>query len=153
MSRRKKEIVWILLGVVVLLAYASLRSEYHLRSQMPPEFFNATAPAQARRADEKRAAEAYWNCAVTQIQWDYGYARRLPDLPPADFVIQADQAGAAARDPVLRARYWQKLREVWVLSSSWQQRYTWSPISLRESFRSAGDWLETHMRRIVGYSW
>ena len=151
--RRGKDVFWILAAVLALLAYASLRSEYRLRAQMPMEFFDGHALSPARRIQEQRVAEAYWNCALTQIQWNYGYAHRLPEEPPSTFVIGDERAGTAAKDPVLRARYWQRLREVWDLSSAWQRHYEWSPISLRESFRDAGDWLVEHMRRIVGYSW
>jgi hypothetical protein len=32
----------------------------------------------------------------------------------------------------------------------WQQHYEWNTISLTNSLQSAGQWLEDHMRRIVG---
>jgi hypothetical protein len=120
---------------------------------MPVEFFDPGVLPAARVTTEKRVALAYWRCAVMQIQWEYGYARRLPADPPANFVIRTEEAGALANDPVPRARYWRRLQEVWDVPSSWQHHYEWSTISLRESFRSAADWFEVHMRRIVGYSW
>ena len=151
--RRRNDIVFIVMAVAAIVAYASVRSEYRLKSQMPVEFFDPLTPTPARVKTEKRVAEAYWRCAVTQIQWEYGYARRLPAEAPVNFTIRADEAGALANDPVLRARYWQRLREAWDLPSSWQHHYEWSTISLTDSLRAAGQWLEGTMRRLTGYSW
>lgn len=136
--------------VILIVLYASIRSEYRLRPAMPVEFFDASRVPAAKRAAEKKIAEAYWKCAVTQIQWQYGYAHRLPDEPPAGFSISAAEAGSAAQDPALRARYWQKLRDVWGVSAVWHEQYEWNTISLTESLQSAGQWLERQTRRVVG---
>ena len=138
--------------VVCIAAYASLRSEFRLRRAMPVEFFDASRVPIDKRAGEEKIAEAYWQCAVTQIQWRYGYAHRLPDGPPPEFSVTTAEAGSAANDSVLRARYWQKLRGVWNISSVWQRQYEWNTISLKESLQSAGQWLERAMRRITSYS-
>ena len=149
---RRYDIIAIIVIVLCVAAYASFRSEFRLRSEMPVEFFdNSRVPAEKRAAAEK-IAKAYWKCAVTQIQWRYGYAHRLPDEPPADFFVTTAEAGSAANDSAMRARYWQKLREVWGVSAVWHEQYEWNTISLKQSLQSAGQWLERHMRRIVGYS-
>ncbi len=138
---RRYDILAILLMVLLVLAYASVRSEFRLRTEMPREFFDAANFPPERRNHEEKIARAYWKCAVTQIQWKYGYAHRLPEEPPAEFVADG-QAPA-------RARYWQELREVWMVSAVWHRQYEWNTISLNESLQSAGQWMERHMRRMV----
>jgi hypothetical protein len=150
--QRRYDIIAIIALVILVAAYASIRSEFRLRSAMPAEFFDASRVPAEKRAAAEKIANAYWKCAVTQIQWRYGYAHRLPDEPPAEFSITTAEAGSAANDSVLRARYWQKLHEVWGVSAVWHEQYEWNTISLRESLQSAGQWLESHMRRIVGNS-
>jgi hypothetical protein len=147
---RRYDIMAIVALVICVAAYASFRSEFRLRSAMPAEFFDPSRVPAAKRAAAERIAEAYWKCAVTQIQWRYGYAHRLPDDPPEEFSVTTAEAGSAANDPALRARYWQKVREVWVISSVWQKQYLWNTIELRQSMQSAGQWLERTMRRIIG---
>ena len=142
----------IVAAVILIALYASIRSEFRLRAAMPVEFFDASRVPAERRAAEEKIAQAYWKCAVTQIQWQYGYAHRLPDEPPAEFSVTTSEAGSAANDSAMRARYWQKLREVWGVSAVWHEQYEWNTISLTQSLQSAGQWLEFHMRRIVGYS-
>src|SRR5713101_3692374 len=143
---RRYDVIAIIVIVICVAAYASIRSEFRLRSAMPVEFFDRS------RVPAEKIAKAYWKCAVTQIQWRYGYAHRLPDEPPAEFLVTTAEAGSAANDSAIRARYWQKLREVWCMSAVWHEQYEWNTISLNQSLQSAGEWLERHMRRIVGYS-
>jgi hypothetical protein len=147
---RKHEVLLIVAGVLCIAAYASFRTEFRLHSAMPVEFFDASRVPVQRRAAEEKIAKAYWKCAVTQIQWKYGYAHRLPEQAPQEFYVTTTEAGSAADDSALRARYWQKLRDVWGISTVWHEQYEWNTISLTESLRSAGQWLEFHMRRIVG---
>ena len=147
---RKHEILFIVAGVLCIATYASFRTEFRLRSPMPVEFFDASRIPVGKRAAEEKVASAYWKCAVTQIQWKYGYAHRLPEQPPAEFFVTTAEAGSAANDSALRARYWQKLRDVWSISSVWHEQYEWNTISLQQSLQSAGQWLESQMRRIVG---
>jgi hypothetical protein len=147
---RRYDIMAIVALVIIVALYASIRSEFRLRSAMPVEFFDASRVPADKRAAEEKIAEAYWKCAVTQIQWQYGYAHRLPDEPPAEFSVTAGVAGSAAQDSAVRARYWQRLRAVWGVTTVWHQQYEWNTISLTQSLQSAGQWLETHMRRIVG---
>jgi hypothetical protein len=149
---RKHDIVAIVVVVLCVLAYASFRSEFRLREQMPVEFFDVSQVPKGRQAAEEKAARAYWKCALSQIQWKYGYAHRLPDQPPEEFAVTVEDAGADTHDAALRSHYWIRLRAIWNDSRIWQDKYEWSPISLKESLQSAGQWLERHMRSIVGYS-
>ena len=149
---RRFDILAIVAIVVCVVAYASFRSEFRLRARMPVEFFDASHVAADRRVAEEKIARAYWKCAVTQVQWKYGYAHRLPEEPPDEFAVRSEEAGAAANDSAVRARYWRKLHEVWGVSAVWHEQYEWNTISLRESLQSAGQWIERHMRKIVGYS-
>jgi hypothetical protein len=150
--QRRYDIIAIVAVVLCVAAYASFRSEFRLRPRMPIEFFDSSSVRPEKRTTEEKIASAYWKCAVTQIQWKYGYAHRLPDEPPVEFSVSTAEDGNAANDPVVRSRYWQKLRVAWGVSAVWQEQYEWNTISLRESLRSTGEWLELHMRRIVGYS-
>ncbi len=148
---RRYDVLAVVAAVVGLLAYASFHPEFHLRPQMPVEFFDASKVPQPQRAAEERIARAYWNCAVNDVQWKYGYARRLPDEPPPEFAGSAVEL-ASATDSVTRARYWQRLRDVWGISSIWNEHYEFDASSVKTSVQSAGQWLERLMRRITGYS-
>lgn len=147
---RRSHVIAIVAMVICIAAYASIRSEFRLRPTMPAEFFEGASLPADKRAAEERLARAYWKCAVAQLQWRYGYAHRLPEQAPADFSVTIEQAGRSANDQNLRAHYWQRLRELWGVSTVWQQHYEWNTISLTNSLQSAGQWLEDHMRRILG---
>ncbi len=79
--RRKHDILIIVVLVLAIIAYGAIRSEFRLRPDMPIEFFDGSGLPPAKRASERKIAEAYWKCAVKQVQWKYGYAHRLPDEP------------------------------------------------------------------------
>ena len=150
MVQRRYDIIAITFVAICLASYASIRSEFRLRQDMPVEFFDPSHVPPGKRTSEEKVARAYWNCAVTQIQWKYGYAHRLPEDPPDDFTLTTEQAGSAAKDPALRERYWQKLRALWGVSTMWERRYEWNTDTLRNSLQSAGQWLEELGRRILG---
>jgi hypothetical protein len=149
---RRHDIIYIVLLAIAIAAYASVQTEFRLRSQMPAEFFDASRAPAAKRAAEEKIASAFWKCAVNQVQWKYGYAHRLPEEPVPEFVVTPEQVGSAAHDQALRVHYWQKLRDVWGISTVWHKEYEWNPSTLQNSLQSAGQWLELHMRRIIG-SW
>lgn len=147
---RKYDILAIVVLVLGIVAYASFRSEYRLPEKMPREFFDPASVPAKKRATEEAIAKAYWDCAVKQIQWQYGYAHRLPEQAPPDFAMSRKLMGAD--DPVVRDHYWRKLRAAWTVSSVWEEEYELNRISFSDSLRSAGAWLERHMRAIIGYS-
>src|SRR5258708_37809573 len=111
--KRKFDVAAIAMLALGLVAYAAFQPRLRLRSEMPAEFFDASGPRSAKKLADQKLAEAYWKCAVGQIQWEYGYAYRLPDNAPPDFLVTPSQLGAAANDGTQREHYWQKLRAVW----------------------------------------
>jgi hypothetical protein len=149
MVHRRHDITAIVFVVICIAAYASIRSEFRLRHDMPVEFFDASRIPVGKRASEEKIARAYWNCAVTQVQWKYGYAHRLPEEPPDDFSLTPETARSAATDSALRERYWQKLRVLWGVSTMWEKHYEWNNDTLKNSMQSGGAWLERLGRRII----
>ena len=74
---RKYDIAAIVVVVLCILAYASFQPKFRLRTEMPVEFFDASRLAPAKRVSEERIAKAYWKCAVSEVQWKYGYDERV----------------------------------------------------------------------------
>jgi hypothetical protein len=148
--RRKYDIAIILTLVLAVLAYGSFSSEFRLKADMPAEFFEASQIPPSKRALEEKVAKAYWDCAVRQVQWKYGYASRLPDDPPPEFGLSSTEVGPIAKDEAVRRRYWQQLRATWHLESAWTNEYVWSSISFRQSLRTAGDWWGQETRNLLG---
>lgn len=149
LGSRKFDVTAIAVLALGIAAYAAFQPRLRLRAEMPAEF-SERANAPPKRAMEQKLAAAYWKCAVAEIQWKYGYAHRLPDDPPAEFAVTAAEAGPAANDQGERIRYWQKLRQVWVLPSAWKEDYGLDLNSMKRSFQSAADWLENRMWRLTG---
>jgi hypothetical protein len=149
MVRRKHDILAIIVLALIVVSVASFRSEFRLRPQMPAVFFDRTQILPERRASEERIARAYWNCAVEQVQWKYGYAHRLPDEPPAEFSLLSAM-GPIANDAAIRHRYWQKLRAAWSVSSAWNNQWEFSFVAFRQSMRTGGDWWKELVRSVVG---
>src|SRR5579885_2825198 len=78
------------------LLYATSHPVNRLRVEMPTQFVDAPAGASnARWGTEAEIAQAYWNVAVTVIQWQYGFGSSLPAEPPANFRIDETLFGAA----------------------------------------------------------
>ncbi|HKS75884.1 MAG TPA: hypothetical protein VJQ82_21910 [Terriglobales bacterium] len=144
--KRKFDRIVLVTLVLGAVAYAAFQPRFHLREDMPVEFFDASAPPAQRKANEQKVAQMYWDCAVKEIQWKYGYAHRLPDTPPPEFAI----TGPSADDQAIRERYWQKVRMVWNLPSAWKTDYGLDMTSMKRSFQSAGDWLQDLMWRLTG---
>ncbi len=148
--KRKYDIVIIVALVIAAIAYGASRTEYRLQPEMPTEFFGGSNLTPKKRIEEQKIAAAYWESAVQQVQWKYGYASRLPNDPPADFSISASEFGAVARDEAVRHRYWLQLRTTWNVSNAWKTQYQWSSISFRQSLRAAGDWWAELTRNMMG---
>jgi len=148
--RRKYDIVIIVSFALAALAYASFSSEFRLQADMPVEFFDGSHLAPAKRAWEEKIAKAYWDCAVKQVQWKFGYASRLPDDPPLEFGVSSSDFGPVAKDEAVRRHYWLQLRATWHVSAAWKTEYLWSSVSFRQSLRSAGDWWSQQVRDIFG---
>jgi hypothetical protein len=150
MVRRKYDIPAIVGLVLVLVSIASFRSEFRLRPEMPVEFFDRKHMEAKRLASEERVARAYWNCAVEQVQWKYGYAHRLPDDPPAEFALSAAVLGPIANDQLVRRYYWRKLQATWIVTSMWKSQWRFSFVAFRQSLRTSGDSWKEFVRSTVG---
>ena len=148
--RRKYDVVIIVAVVLGGLAFACFRQERRLQSSMPLEFFDPTKFPPAKRAVEEKVAAAYWNSAVTQVQWKYGYASRLPEAPPPEFGISSAEVGPVAKDDAVRRRYWAQLRSTWYLTDAWKSEYAWSNVSFLQSLRTSGDWWGQVTRPFLG---
>ncbi len=96
---RKYDKATILIIAAGLLAYASFQPKFRLRTALPREFIDESSswPAE-KRVSEEKVARAYWNCAVTQIQWKYGYGHRLPQDLPLEFAVSTEELGPTADD-------------------------------------------------------
>jgi hypothetical protein len=149
--RRKYDVVISVAVVLAAIAYGASRAEFRLKTDMPVEFFHGSHLPAAKRVSEEKIAKAYWNCAVKQVQWKYGYASRLPDDPPPDFTVSLSEIGPASKDDAVRRHYWQQLRATWNVSSAWKTQYEWSSISFRDSLRSAGEWWGHLTRNVMGH--
>ena len=149
-GKRKYDVLAVIALVLGVLAIASFRSEFRLHATMPPEFFDAKRVAGEKRASEERIARAYWKCAVTQVQWKYGYAHRLPEQPPQEFALNESELGLLARDEAARRYYWHQLRTVWAVSGVWQNHWEFSFVAFRQSMQTGGEWWKELVRSIVG---
>lgn len=126
-----------------LFAYASIKPTFRLRTEMPPQFADATASTQ--QSTEAKIARAYWDCAMIQVQWKYVYGQHLPEEPPRAFVIASEEFGEAARDPVTRARYWRRLQAVWFMPGAWHKTYEWDFSWLITWIDPTQRWLNNHL--------
>jgi hypothetical protein len=148
--RRKFDIIVVIGLVLAVVAYGASRSEFRLRPDMPVEFFDGSRLPPVKRASEEKIAKAYWDCAVKQVQWKYGYASRLPDDPPPEFSVSASEIGPIAKDEAVRRHYWQQLRATWNISSAWKNQFEWSSVSFRQSLRAAMEWWGRETRELMG---
>jgi hypothetical protein len=147
---RKFDIIIVIALVLAAIAYGASRSEFRLRPDMPVEFFDGSRLPPPKRASEEKIARAYWNCAVKQVQWKYGYASRLPDDPPPEFSVSLSEVGPVAKDDAVRRHYWLQLRAIWSVPSVWKDQLGWSSISFRQSLRAAMEWWGRVIRDLVG---
>ncbi len=133
-----------------LFVYASTRPVIRLSPDMPPGF--AEVPPHAspqQRAAEEHIAQAYWNQAVTLIQWRYSYGSPLPVEPPDDFQIGAQSAGTAktARDSQLR--YWLRLRRFWDVPSTWTTSHEWNTHWLTDPISNGVEGIQEYVRDLI----
>ncbi len=133
------------------LAAISYRPKYHLRGDMPPEFFPTSATTQnaAKRAVEQKIAWAYWESAQMDIQWKYPHGKTLPADPPEEFRIDARALGEEAGDPATRQLFWRRLQQVWYVPETWQKQYEWDWSWASDPFTAGGQWLKEQMERLT----
>ena len=142
------------IAVLGVVAYGSFQPTMHLKAAMPAGFVDESRTLSPQmRVHEEKIARAYWQCAVNSVQWNYSYGHRLPDQPPAEFLLTAREIGTAASDTGSRLRYWHNLQRVWNLPSSWERVYGFDLNSMNTSLQASGAKLEAFLRRITGASW
>jgi hypothetical protein len=117
----------LILGVVAIfgfLVYFFASPVIRLRANPPAAFFDDNPSWTAKqRAAENQLARAYWGLAVNNIETKYGFGSTLPADPPDEFAVESvGTSGATSTvDPAARARYWEKLRELWPQPDSWER--------------------------------
>jgi hypothetical protein len=121
-------------GPSLVLIYLSTRPLMRLRAEPPPEFLDTPRDWNAkRRAAEEQLARAYWSSAVRHLQPSYQFGTKLPDEPLPEFKIEdKDSPENLKDDPVARARYWQKLRQIWILPQAWEKSNGWNTDWIRK---------------------
>jgi hypothetical protein len=117
-----------LAGVAVLLAYLFIRPVARLADGPPAGFIDTRPEWDAERnAAERRMALAYWERAKTALQWEYVFGSELPEQPPPEFSLEANQfPGMAKVVAESRLRYWRRLRKVWGSPGAWKTSYEWN---------------------------
>jgi hypothetical protein len=130
--------------------YQSTRPLMRLQADVPPQFQDVSPGARSsHRASDERVARAYWNCAVTLVQWRYTYGTPLPQDPPDDFRIDAKTYGADLAGEGTRLRYWSKLREAWLLPECWRQSREWTIAWIMDPASKAANSLSDFLRGLV----
>jgi len=131
------------LGLTVLLMlaiYLSASPVVRLRVKPPAAFFDDSPSWTAKqRARKNELARAYWDIAVRDIETKYGFGSSLPADPPDNFKVEEKSASGTASkvDASARTRYWEKLREVWPQSDSWERTSDWNLDWIRNAWDSA----------------
>ena len=136
---------------LALLAAVSYRPKYHLRPDMPPEFFRpaASSSTKGKPSLDQKIAWAYWESALMNIQWKYPHGKTLPPDPPYEFRIDAQALGPLAADPTTRQVYWHRLQDVWYTPETWQKQYEWDWNWASDPLMSAGQWLREEADRLT----
>lgn len=148
-EHRRIDRLLLVLIPVAFFVYESTRPLMTLQADVPSRFMEASpGDDSSRRASKQRAAQAYWNCALTFVQWKYTYGAPLPEDPPDDFRIDAKTYGADAAGAASRLRYWNRLREVWLLPGSWRQSREWSTSWLTEPVVKAATGLSDFFKEL-----
>jgi hypothetical protein len=126
----------IVLGAFAMLSY---RPVTRLRPDPPASVLEMRKDWDVKRhAGEERAARAYWQQALQVIQIKYEYGTPLPAEPPAEFNLEKKDfpSGSPEASAAARARYWERLRVVWVSPGAWEKSHEWSTAWVGESLVS-----------------
>jgi hypothetical protein len=128
------------IALFVFLVYFFTSPVIRLRATPPAAFFDDSPGLTAKqRAQENNLARAYWNIAVTNIEGQYGFGSTLPANPPENFAVEGKGGlgGAPGVDQAARARYWEKLREIWPQADSWERTSSQGTDWIRSVWESA----------------
>jgi hypothetical protein len=147
-SRKKTDKLIYPLFLAALLMFVSYRPKYHLREDMPDDFFSpSTSDSPQKRAQQEKIASAYWESAQMNIQWKFTHGHPLPADVPAEFSIDARTLGPGASDPLARLLYWRRLEEVWSRPETWKKQYEWDWSWVHDPLTSASDWMRDNWNR------
>lgn len=147
---RRVDQILILVIPLALFVYISTKPHLRLRADMPPQFVDSLPSASPKqREEEERLARGYWDCALAFVQWTYMYGSPLPKDPPNEFRITSDSSSGPEPASSSRLRYWRRLREVWLMPSSWKATREWSTQWVTGSFKEAVAWIEGHFQNLV----
>ena len=139
------------LALIIVLFAVSFRPKYHLRGDMPAEFFRASTDSAMSTtwSLDHRIAWAYWESAQMDIQWRYPHGQTLPPDPPPEFRVDAKALGPSAIDPETRQLYWRRLQQIWYIPGTWQRQYEWDFTWASDPLSSGGAWLREKMDKVV----
>jgi hypothetical protein len=152
--RRNLDVPTVVLVAIGIFLGLSVRPQLRLRTDMPPEFQPASGPTLPdRQAGEHKIAQAYWDCAQSVIQKEYGFSNRvpLPVEPPAEFTVQSPELDARANDIQTRKDYWERLRKIWYLDSSWKSGYKLDITWLSDTLHAVTGWLQDFANHAAKY--
>jgi hypothetical protein len=145
--RRRGDKLLIPIILLVVFIASSYRAKYHLRNEMPGAFFQEDRKSKTPSLDEKIAG-AYWERALMEVQWKYGYSHSLPPDPPAEFQIDAAGLGPGGADPAARMLYWHRLQQIWYSPETWKKEYGWDLTWLGDPLTSAAEWIKVETSRL-----
>jgi hypothetical protein len=148
--KRKTDKYVILLLAAGVFCFFSYRPRFRISTQMPVEFLDASqVKTKAQHTAEEKLANAYWACVVNTIQWKYTYGNRLPPVAPPEFTITSGDP-ATADDVSARARYWQKVQQVWNIPNIWNKQYEWDTgwtVAWTDDAKAVGSWFYSRLPR------
>ena len=129
--------VGVMAGVfLVIMAIAmgehlsSPRRVLQLQPEAPAEFIDQSPEwSSVRRIQEELLAQAYWNVAVLSLQQRYPFGTELPVDPHPNFKSIGNTCQREVRRlfPKQGARYWEKLRRIWVQRRPWIESHGEEP--------------------------
>jgi len=121
--------VCLVLMLPLLGVYLSIRTVMRLQPDPPSDFIDQIASLNTkRRVREDVIAQAYWLVAQGSLQEKYPFGSQLPAEPPNEFQVDSKFVpphGAKAFSES-RARYWEKLKRIWVQPQFWEERREWN---------------------------
>jgi len=121
--------VCLVLMTPLLGVYLSIRTVLRLQGDPPADFIDQNPILNAkRRVREEVIAQTYWQVAQTSLQMEYPFGSQLPADPPNEFQVDSKYVppkGAKAFSDS-RARYWDKLRKIWVQRQFWEEHHEWN---------------------------
>lgn len=120
-------LVLVALIPTVLFVYLAAKPVMRLKPNAPADFVEASPDlAAAHTETAQKLAQAYWDWAAVHLAPDYPFGSQLPDQPPALFDAEGPGFPTGVDADVARARYWQKLRQLWANPQSWQKVEAWN---------------------------